>query len=197
MTSELVGAFWADIERHHPEVDSLQLPDEIATAWKLRAQTVVERDGTSRPRRNYHGLLFRVRSFYLDIQDWASEDPSWAQCAAPSPVRRSDTRGEGKVKRRATAQIHQRIRERVPHLPVLVETAERYRGEQAELLAAATEVTADETSRVGACAATSPRTTCLAGTAALTRCRFRRPTSTPARCLTWPPARTTRSGAGR
>jgi hypothetical protein len=36
----------------------------------------------------------RVRSFYLDIQQWALEDQSWVSWAVPSPVCRNDTQGD-------------------------------------------------------------------------------------------------------
>jgi hypothetical protein len=52
-------------------------------------------------------------------------------------VRRSETEGIAKRNRVRTAEIHQRIRERLPHLPVLVDTAEQHRAHQADLLAAA------------------------------------------------------------
>lgn len=54
-----------------------------------------------------------------------------------SPVRRSDTAGYGKSKQQTTARMHQRVRERLPHLPALVEAAERHRATQQALLAAA------------------------------------------------------------
>ena len=34
-------------------------------------------DGTVRPRKNTYPVLMRVRAFYLDIQQWALEDPGW------------------------------------------------------------------------------------------------------------------------
>ena len=86
----------------------------------------------------------RVRGFYLDIQEWALEDASWAQWAAPSPVRPRDQAGQAKVKRATTARIHQRIRERLPKLPALVETAERHKAEQQQLLAVAAAVDVGE-----------------------------------------------------
>ena len=49
-----------------------------------------------------------------------------------------DQAGQAKAKRATTARIHQRIRERLPKLPALVDTAEHYKAEQQELLAAAT-----------------------------------------------------------
>jgi integrase len=81
----------------------------------------------------------RVRAFYLDIQQWALEDPGWAPWAVPSPVRKSDTQGYEKAKRKRQAAMHQRVRERLPHLPVLADTAERCRAEVTALLDAANE----------------------------------------------------------
>jgi hypothetical protein len=77
LAGELAGTFWTDIERHHPGIDTLHLPDETAQAWKERVQVITTADGTVRPRKNLHALLMRVRAFYLDIQQWALEDPSW------------------------------------------------------------------------------------------------------------------------
>ena len=46
--------FWADLEAHHPGIDSLKLPREIAAAWKQRvmtkARTTRAADGTGRHR---------------------------------------------------------------------------------------------------------------------------------------------------
>ena len=33
------GAFWRDLEIHHPGIDSLRLPAEVAAAWKQRLRT--------------------------------------------------------------------------------------------------------------------------------------------------------------
>ncbi|MDO0929843.1 hypothetical protein QQY24_32540 [Streptomyces sp. TG1A-8] len=59
-------------------------------------------------------MLVQVRAFYLDIQEWALEDPTWAPHAVPSPVRRGDTDGMNKHRRSTTAKMHQRVRERLP-----------------------------------------------------------------------------------
>lgn len=72
----LAGNFWADIERRHPEVQTLRLPDDIVRASKQRHQVVVNEDGTTRPN-TYLDDLMKVRTFYLDIQEWAEEDPWW------------------------------------------------------------------------------------------------------------------------
>jgi integrase len=79
----------------------------------------------------------RVRSFYLDIQQWALEDPSWVPWAVPSPVRKNDTQGYEKARRKTVAAMHQRVRERLPHLPALADAAGRCLAETTALLAAA------------------------------------------------------------
>lgn len=136
----LAGLFWADIERHHPDQTTLRLPREAAEAWKQRLRTITTTNGEVKPRRNYLNALARVRSFYLDIQEWAMEDPTWASWAAPSPVRRGDLAGMGKARKRAVAEMHQRVRERLPQLSLLVDSLEDHRATQATLLAAAQSV---------------------------------------------------------
>ena len=138
ITGYLCGRFWADIEAHHPNVAGLHLPEEVAAAWKQRLAVVTPRGGGQpRPRRNYIDVLMQVRALYLDIQEWALQDPTWAEHAVPSPVRRGDTAGHAKHKRRVTAAMHQRVRERLPQLDALADSAHRHRLAAAGLLAAA------------------------------------------------------------
>jgi site-specific recombinase XerD len=144
LVGELAGTFWADIERHHPGIDTLHLPHEIAQAWKERVRVVTTTDGTVRPRKNIHALLMRVRAFYLDIGQWALEDPSWVPWAVPSPVRKGDTLGYEKARRKTVAAMHQRVRERLPHLPALADAAQRCLAETTALLTAAAECEPDE-----------------------------------------------------
>jgi len=40
----LAGSFWAEIEEHHPGIDTLHLPDEVAQAWKQRVCVVTTAD---------------------------------------------------------------------------------------------------------------------------------------------------------
>ncbi|WP_406739567.1 site-specific integrase (plasmid) [Streptomyces sp. NBC_00853] len=133
LISQLVGGFWADIEAHHQDVDSLDLEEEVVVAWKERLKWV-KRGSSPRPRKSYLLILVQVRGFYLDIQEWALEDPSWAPHAVPSPVRRGETDGLQKHRRSTMAKMHQRVRDRLPHLPVLVTTAERHLQQQQNLL---------------------------------------------------------------
>lgn len=132
--STIAGTFWADLERHHPDLDSLALPEDVAAAWKQR----LRHSSRGGPRRSYFQVLIRVRGFYLDIADWAQTDPSWAEHAVRCPVRRGETNGFAKVKKRATAETHQRIRDRVSVLPRLLDSVDAHRRAQADLLAAAT-----------------------------------------------------------
>jgi integrase len=139
LAHQLAGRFWADIENHHPGITTLHLPDEVAQAWKERARVVTTADGQTRPSKDFHRLFMRVRAFYLDIQQWALEDPSWVPWAVPSPVRRNDTQGYIKARKKTEAAMHQRVRERLPHLPLLADTADRVRAETAALLDTAQE----------------------------------------------------------
>jgi integrase len=145
LTSTLAGTFWADIEQHHPGIDSLDLPSEVVDAWKARLAFTSGKRGPKRPRKGRLEVLGRVRTLYLDIQEWAHEDPSWAPWAVRCPIRRSELEGVSKRNRARTAEVHQRIRERLPHLPVLVGTAESHRDDQAALLAAARQTPIGET----------------------------------------------------
>ncbi|MFI5783809.1 tyrosine-type recombinase/integrase [Nocardia sp. NPDC051570] len=129
----LGGKFWADLERHHPGIDSLHLAPEVAAAWKERRQYRIRKvkhaDGTTteeRIRRLSDNELTTVRAFYQDIAQWALEEPSrWGPWVAPCPVRDSDlTIRQSKVNKHRKARMDQRTRERLPVLPLLVKTAQ-------------------------------------------------------------------------
>ena len=96
LAGDAAGAFWADIERHHPGIDTLHLPDEVAQAWKERRADVTRGRRHGPGAQEHRTLLMRVRAFYLDIQQWALEDPSWVPWAVPSPVRKRGHPGYAK-----------------------------------------------------------------------------------------------------
>jgi hypothetical protein len=82
--------FWKDLETHHPGIGSLNLAPDVAVAWKQRMQSRTvqttgpggERTQARVPRLSAVDHLTIVRSFYLDIAEWAVTDPSrWAQWA--------------------------------------------------------------------------------------------------------------------
>jgi integrase len=129
----LVGRFWTDIERHQPNIDSINLPGDVAQAWKERMRAPLNGRATKR----HWDIFIVVRAFYQDIAEWALLDPSWAEWAVPSPVGRRDTEGSDKQAKATTAAMHQRTRERLPHLLRLVDSAERRKNDRATLLDAA------------------------------------------------------------
>jgi len=127
----LAGLFWARIEALSPGIDTLQLPPEVARAWKEDLLTIKRSvtgpDGNktvvTRTRINAKDELIRVRALYLDIAQWATEEPGrWAQWAVPSPVSDAEI-SLAKERRRRKARMDQRTRERLPVLPVLARTA--------------------------------------------------------------------------
>jgi integrase len=141
LTHWLAELFWGDLERHHPGIDSLRLPPDVAAAWKQRIAT--QPDG--RPRGERYGLLTAVRAFYTDLNQWAYEDPArWAIWAAPCPVTKVDLAARRKHKAQVTARMHARTRTLAEALPHLVATA-RSRREHARTLLATAHTTEPDT----------------------------------------------------
>jgi integrase len=145
VSSSLAGRFWARIEALSPAISTLRLPPDVTRAWKedllTVKRTVTAADGrqtvVTSPRLNARDELLRVRAFYLDIAQWATEEPGrWAQWAVPCPV--SDTEiGRARDLRRRKARMDQRTRERLPVLPVLTRTAAERKTAAARRLQAA------------------------------------------------------------
>jgi Phage integrase family len=134
--------FWQDIERHHPGINTLHLPPEVATAWKQRLRTKITapRPGGAAqqgPRLTCRHTLLAVRALYLDLAQWAAEDPGrWARWAAPSPVTKADVNWR-KEDRRRKSRMDARTRERLPVLPALVRHAAQHHQHTGQLLQAA------------------------------------------------------------
>ena len=131
----LVSLFWVDLERHHPGINSLGLPAEVAQQWKQRLRTLPN----GQPRAYTHGVLLAVRGFYLDLLQWSLADPAswarWARWAAPCPITAADIRGYQKQTRRTQARMQARTRTLLPVLPQLVAAAEQQLQQSTELLA--------------------------------------------------------------
>jgi integrase len=144
-SSQLARSFWADLEQHHPGIDSLHLPRDVAAAWKQRLQTKTTTATTATgattlvtaERLSYLDTLASVRAFYLDLAEWALDDPPrWGPWVAPCPIRPEDLQRR-KFTRRRKARMDARTRERLPVLPVLAATAARWHEDARALLAAA------------------------------------------------------------
>jgi integrase len=139
LTATLCQLFWRDLERHHPGIASLDLPAEVATAWKERLQTLryagAHRNG--RQRVGVVPVLLQIRGFYLDIAAWALDDPvRWGSWAAPCPIRANEV-STRKHQRRRKARMDQRTRTLAPVLPVLLATVQQRRTAAQALLEAA------------------------------------------------------------
>lgn len=131
----LARLFWRTVLEVSPGQAILRLDREVVTAW--REQLAVTTGGL--PRTDVYSVLFTVRAFYRDLQQWALEDPvRWGVWAAPSPVRESDLRPFRKAQRQVRARMQQRTRVLTGLLPAFTATALNRRDWAARLLAAAT-----------------------------------------------------------
>ena len=137
--------FWQDLEHHHPGIGSLHLPRAVADAWKQRQRTrpktitaqTGEKTVIAVERISYRQGLTPVRAFYLDLSQWAIEDPGrWGPWVTPCPVSQEET-SQRKFERRRKARMDARTRERLPVLPILVRTVSQRRKAAGTLLEAA------------------------------------------------------------
>ena len=136
LAQRLGSVFWRDLELHRPGIDSLHLPPDVAAEWKQRALTTTVA-GKTQMRATGLEVLTVVRAFYLDIAEWALEDPArWGPWAAPCPVRGDELARRKELSRRK-ARMDQRTRERLPVLPALVASADAQRRASGERLEAA------------------------------------------------------------
>jgi len=149
--------FWADLEAHHRGIDSLKLPRDVAAAWKQRVMTrttmttTPEGEQVTRVSTRLDGrsVMTAVRSFYLDIAEWADDDPArWAPWAVRCPVSASDV-SHKKDRARRKSRMDARTRERLPVLPTLTAWVNDERTKTAALLHAAQAATPGSLFTVG------------------------------------------------
>jgi Phage integrase family len=145
LAADLGGTFWKDLEDHHPGIDSLHLAAEVAAAWKQRLRTtrktITVADGgkseVTVERVSYRQCLTPVRALYLDLSQWAIEDPArWARWVAPCPIGAEEI-SQRKAARHRKARMDARTRERLPVLPILAAAVDEHRKAAAELLRSA------------------------------------------------------------
>lgn len=145
-TAYLVGKlFWADLEAHHPGIDSLKLPRDISASWKKRVMTRTFTSTTpsgkkvqkTLERLDGRSVLSAVRVFYLDLAEWADDDPArWGPWAVRCPVSATDV-SHKKARMARKSRTDQRTRERLPVLPSLVSWVQGERERTSEQLVAA------------------------------------------------------------
>jgi len=145
LSRALAGLFWRDLEVHHPGIGSLRLEPGVATAWKQRVTVKTVRapgpagqvTQTLVPRHDGMNTLAMVRAFYLDIAQWAVDDPArWGPWAVPCPIRDEEMSRKTERSHRKS-RMDQRTRERLPVLPVLAAAVSAARSKTAQTLAAA------------------------------------------------------------
>lgn len=91
LTANLVRVFWKTVEQVNPDQADRHLSEETFQKWKAAIATTCN----GKPRQHLEGPLLAVRSFYLDLQNWAHAEPErWARWVAPCPIRDEDLRGE-------------------------------------------------------------------------------------------------------
>ncbi|MFJ5888135.1 tyrosine-type recombinase/integrase [Streptomyces californicus] len=134
LSRDLVKNFWTELEHHNPGIDSLRLDPEVISAWKQRIRTKITRrrqpDGsvkeTLTPRSNAPALMLSVRAFYLDLSQWAIEEPGrWGPWVASCPIKGADV-VTSKNQKRVKAEMDQRTRERLPALPAVARAAREH-----------------------------------------------------------------------
>ena len=122
------GRTWRTITRASPRyVLAPTLPPRGSSGSRpLSARHRAALNAEARRRKDVASCLNTVRAFYLDIAQWAAEDPTrWARWAVPAPsaddIRSRKERGHRK------SRMDQRTRERIPALPTLIANIERAR----------------------------------------------------------------------
>jgi integrase len=139
IATQLGLTFWKDLENHHPGISSLDLPLDVAAAWKERLKTKPgPGDATGRSARlAASSCLQTVRAFYLDIAEWAAEDPArWGPWVVRCPIRPADIQNR-KEKGEAKSRMDQRTRERLPSLSRVAAALDKARTDAAALLESA------------------------------------------------------------
>ena len=145
LSRALAGLFWRDLERHHPGISSLRLAPGVAAAWKQRVTVKTLRTAdpagqvteSAVPRHDGMNTLAMVRAFYLDIAQWAADDPArWGPWAVPCPIR-DEEMSRKKERSHRKSRMDQRTRERLPVLPALAATVDAARERAAQILQAA------------------------------------------------------------
>ena len=113
----------------------LHLPAQVSEAWKQRLRsrqkTIMTGTGAKAAvtveRISYRQCLTPVRAFYLDLAQWAIEEPArWAAWAVPCPVGAEEI-NQRKAARHRKSRMDARTRERLPVLPVLVRAIDERR----------------------------------------------------------------------
>jgi integrase len=115
--------------RHDPDPQHPHGGGEVVTTTSARL------DGRS--------VLTAVRAFYLDIAEWADDDPRWVPWAVRCPISASEA-SHKKDRSHRKSRTDQRTRERLPVLPAVIAFVDAQRDATAERLRIAQEAAPGE-----------------------------------------------------
>jgi hypothetical protein len=126
LVADLGLRFWKQVEQLAPGIDTIDLPDSVATAWKEAVRWRTDANGERVPRRGVMSTLMTVRGFYADLIQLAHEDPGrWAQWACQPPVAEAEVKAYRKWRLSLRSEMHQRTRARAMRVGELADVAER------------------------------------------------------------------------
>lgn len=150
LVGDLCLVFWRQVEQIAPGIDTLELPDDVATRWKETLRWRTDHNGQMVPRRGAMGTLMAVRGFYADLIQLAHQDPTrWAQWACRAPVSEGEVKAYRKHRLARRSEMHQRTRARAVRVGDLADAAERNYQRMRGLLDAARAVGSGERFSVG------------------------------------------------
>ena len=134
LVQNLCHLYWLAVESIAPGIDTIDLPPEVAAAWKQQLRWRQLPGGQRVPRRNAMNVLMAVRGFYADLLQLAYDDPArWAQWPCAAPVSASEVKRYHKWRSQLRSEMHERTRVRTVKITDLADAAER-RYQQARTL---------------------------------------------------------------
>jgi hypothetical protein len=126
LVADLCNLYWLTVESIAPGIDTIDLPPDIATAWKEQVRWRHLPDGRRVPRRNAMNVLMSVRGFYADLLQLAYDDPArWAQWPCTAPVSLNEVKRYHKWRSQLRSEMHERTRVRTVKVADLADAAER------------------------------------------------------------------------
>jgi len=126
LVASLCHLYWLAVEAIAPGIDTIDLPPDVATAWKEQLRWRQLSDGRHVPRRNAMNVLMSVRGFYADLLQLAYDDPAhWAQWPCTAPVSANEVKRYHKWRSQLRSEMHERTRVRTVKVADLAEAAER------------------------------------------------------------------------
>jgi hypothetical protein len=85
LVTDLCLLFWKQVEQLAPGIDTIHLPDDVATKWKETVRWRTDHTGRVVPRRGVMGTFMTVRGFYADLIQLAHEEPAAGRSGRAGP----------------------------------------------------------------------------------------------------------------